>query len=91
MTASSLRKASKLKCFILRIGGLSLRRDGEPRFIAMQRILCKSKAESTSAELLVQEIFSWSSRYADIRDMRHVTRCHLALPAVEGRLLCLLV
>jgi hypothetical protein len=66
-TAASLRKATELKCFILRVGGLSPRRNGEPHFEAMRRILCKSKAESTSTELLAQEIFSWSSRDAEMR------------------------
>lgn len=87
MTAASLRTATKLMCAILWIAGLPPRRDGESRFEAMRRILCKPRGESNIAEFLVQQIFSWISRDAD---MRQVTS-DLELPALEGRLLCLLV
>ena len=83
----SLSNATKVMRCILLIGGLGPRKDGEPYFDAMQRILYQPNAGPASAETLAQEIFSCCCEDAA---MLRVTS-DLRLPVFKGCLLCLLV
>ncbi|GAB7327769.1 hypothetical protein MBLNU13_g11579t1 [Cladosporium sp. NU13] len=87
MTDTSVRNATSLKCFIIRIAGLEPRKDDERHFDAMRRVLCEPNAGPASAEKLAQDVFSWGCVDAD---MMRVTST-LQLPAFEGKLLCLLL
>lgn len=83
----SLINPPKRMPFILQIGGLGPRKDGEPFFDAMQRILYQPNAGPASAETLAQEIFSCCCEDAA---MLRVTS-NLRLPVFEECLLCLWV
>ena len=88
MTDTTVRNATNLKGFIIRIAGLEPRKqDEETHFDAMQRVLCQPNAGPASAEKLSQDIFSWSCVDADMMQVKN----GLQLPYFENRPLTLLV
>ena len=87
-TDTTVRNATYLKFFAIRLVGLEPIKDEEEHFDAMRRVLCQPNPGPASAEKLAQEIISWACVDADTM---HVSRNNLQLPVFEGKLLCLLV